>query len=55
MPTSGNFRYFFKSYDEDADICFEEYINDTDIVPLFRDRIIVECKSAVKQEKRYCH
>ena len=48
MPISGNFQYFFKRYDEDGDTIFDEHINDTDIVPLFKDKIIVECRTVIK-------
>ena len=44
MPISGRFRYFIKTCDEDGDILFKEYDDNTSILPLFKDKIIVECK-----------
>ena len=44
MPISGRFRYYVKTCDEDGDILFDEYDDNTAILPLFKDKIIVECK-----------
>ena len=44
MPICGDFRYFFKTFDKDGDICFDEYDENKAKLPLFDDEIIVECK-----------
>ena len=45
MPKKGPFKFFVKTVLEDGDIGFEEYDHDTAILPLFEDKIIVECNT----------
>ena len=45
MPKKGPFQYFVKTILEDGDTGFEEYDDDTAILPLFEDKIIVECNT----------
>ena len=46
MPVSGNFRFFIKHIDEeDGECLFEEFLNESDILPLYDRQIVVECKS----------
>ena len=49
MPVPGNFRFFVKHIDEeDGECLFEEYLNESDILPLYERQIVVECKSILK-------
>ena len=46
MPVPGNFRFFVKRIDEeDGECLFEEFLNESDILPLYDRQIVVECKS----------
>ena len=45
MPKKGPFQYFVKTILEDGVMGFEEYIDDAAILPLFEDKIIVECNT----------
>ena len=45
MPKKGPFKFFVKTVLEDGVIGFEEYDHDTAILPLFEDKIIVECNT----------
>ena len=45
MPKKGPFKFFVKTILEDGDTGFEEYDDDNAILPLFEDKIIVECNT----------
>ena len=45
MPKKGPFQYFVKTILEDGDTGFEEYYDDSAILPLHEDKIIVECNT----------
>ena len=45
MPQKGPFQYFVKTILEDGDTGFEEYDDDSAILPLHEDKIIVECNT----------
>ena len=48
MPKKGPFQYFVKTILEDGDTGFEEYDDDSAILPLHEDKIIVECNTIWK-------
>ncbi|XP_070498680.1 axin isoform X2 [Chironomus tepperi] len=49
LPKKGNYRFFFKTRcdDDDNPIIQEEILNDTDVLPLFDDKVMATVKSAL--------
>lgn len=49
LPKKGNYRFFFKTRcdDEDNPIIQEEIMNDSDVLPLFDDKVMATVKSAL--------
>ena len=44
MPVTGNFRFFVRNIDEeDGECLFEEFLNESDSLPLYDGQIVVEC------------
>ena len=44
MPVPGNFRFFVRNIDEeDGECLFEEFLNESDSLPLYDGQIVVEC------------
>ncbi|CAG9806135.1 unnamed protein product [Chironomus riparius] len=49
LPKKGNYRFFFKTRcdDDDNPIIQEEILNDSDVLPLFDDKVMATVKSAL--------
>jgi len=43
LPKKGAFRFYFKT-EVEGDMCYEEETEDTNLVPLWEGKVLVQCR-----------